>query len=134
MESVKVAKLTRRQLESLPPEKRAAAEAVIARTQTPEYQEREIRQREAIRREIRETGRVAVTPAATGANIETFLMTLRGEREARGLSLADVADASGIDKAALSRLESGQHVNPTLSTLTRYARAIGKRVHLSLED
>jgi hypothetical protein len=34
----------------------------------------------------------------------------------------------------LSRLENGQQPNPTLNTLTRYARALGKRLALSLED
>jgi transcriptional regulator with XRE-family HTH domain len=62
------------------------------------------------------------------------LATLKRERERQGLSLADVSERSGIDKAALSRLENDLQPNPTLNTLTRYAEAIGKRVRLSFPD
>jgi transcriptional regulator with XRE-family HTH domain len=55
-------------------------------------------------------------------------------REQAGLSLTDVADRSGIDKAALSRLENGLYSNPTINTLARYAKAIGKRFVPALED
>jgi hypothetical protein len=59
--------------------------------------------------------------------------SLRRLRETAGLSLADVTARSGIDAPALSRLENGQNPNPTLATLARYARALGKRIHWSLE-
>jgi ribosome-binding protein aMBF1 (putative translation factor) len=134
MEPIKISERTRRQLDALPPEKRAAAEAVIARTQTPEYRAREVAEREAIRQEFLETGRVAVTPAEVWDDLKEFLSAMRREREARGLSLADVANKSGIDKAALSRLENGQQPNPTLGTVERYARAIGKRLQWSFND
>lgn len=62
------------------------------------------------------------------------LIELKKAREAAGLSLADVAERSGIDKAALSRLENGVHDNPTVDTLTRYATAVGKRLVWSLQD
>lgn len=62
------------------------------------------------------------------------LAALRKTREAAGLSLADVAERSGIDKAALSRLENGVHDNPTVETLMRYAAALGKRLTWSLQD
>jgi transcriptional regulator with XRE-family HTH domain len=55
-------------------------------------------------------------------------------REQAGLSLTDVADRSGIDKAALSRLENGLYSNPTINTLARYAKAIGTRFVPVLED
>src|SRR5947199_425952 len=42
---------------------------------------------------------------------------LRKVRESKSLSLTEVAKRSGIDKAALSRLETGRNVNPTLGTL-----------------
>jgi hypothetical protein len=60
--------------------------------------------------------------------------TLRAAREAAGLSLADVEARSGIDKATLSRLETGQNINPTVGTLARYAAALGKRLALRVED
>ncbi len=62
------------------------------------------------------------------------LAELKSARTAAGLSLADVADRSGIDKAALSRLENGVQANPTVETLARYAAALGKRLRWSLED
>lgn len=58
---------------------------------------------------------------------------LKQAREAAGLSLTDVAERCGIDRAALSRIESGQHRNPTVSTLQRYARALGLRWVWSLQ-
>jgi transcriptional regulator with XRE-family HTH domain len=45
-----------------------------------------------------------------------------------------VAERTGIDKGALSRIETGQHLNPTFSTLCRYAHALGKRWVWELED
>jgi len=62
------------------------------------------------------------------------LSALRQQRESAGLSLDEVASRSGIDKAQLSRLENGKVQDPRPSTLSRYARAIGKRLALSLED
>jgi transcriptional regulator with XRE-family HTH domain len=50
------------------------------------------------------------------------------------MSLSELAAATGIDKAALSRLESGQAANPTYNTLARIAKALGKRVQLALVD
>lgn len=59
---------------------------------------------------------------------------LRKVRESKKLSLTEIAQRSGIDKAALSRLETGRNVNPTLKTLESIARAIGVRVRLKVED
>ncbi|HTU18798.1 MAG TPA: helix-turn-helix transcriptional regulator [Gemmataceae bacterium] len=61
------------------------------------------------------------------------ILALKKVREQLGLSLADVAQRSGIDKAALSRIENGQHQNPTVSTLCRYAHALGMRWAWKLE-
>lgn len=58
---------------------------------------------------------------------------LRQARESAGLSLAEATLRSGIDAPALSRLENGLNPNPTLATLSRYAEALGKRIHWSLE-
>ncbi len=59
---------------------------------------------------------------------------LKAAREDKGLSLADLADATEMDRSALSKLESGQRLNPTLETLARYAEAVGKRLVISLAD
>lgn len=65
--------------------------------------------------------------------LQVLLQNLRATREAAGLSLSDVAETSGMDKAALSRLETGQS-NPTVDTLGRYAQALGKRVVFGVEE
>jgi transcriptional regulator with XRE-family HTH domain len=73
-------------------------------------------------------------PMGEHLSIRQAVFALRKAREEAGLSLADVAERSGIDKAALSRIETGQNPNPTVSTLCRYAQALGKRWVWGLED
>ncbi len=41
---------------------------------------------------------------------------------------------TGIDQAALSRLENGKNLNPTIETISRIAHALGKVVALSIQD
>ena len=125
-----------RSLAALSPVKRARAEAALARIQSPEYQERERRDREALDREYRATGSVSgrrVTRLDAEA-FQAFVGSLRPARELAGLSLDEVASRCGIDKAQLSRLENGRVADPRPSTLARYAFAIGKRISWSLED
>ena len=136
MDPNRLSERTRRTLAALSPEKRARAEAALTRIQSPEYQENERRDREALDREYRTTGTIACTPV-TEADIlafDGFIRSLRQARESAGLSLDEVASRSGIDKAQLSRLENGKVPDPRPSTLSRYARAIGKRLAWSLED
>ncbi|WP_169979116.1 helix-turn-helix domain-containing protein [Tautonia rosea] len=59
---------------------------------------------------------------------------MKSARQARGLSLADVAQRSGIDRAALSRLENEHNVNPKLETLGRYAGALDLEVTITIDD
>jgi transcriptional regulator with XRE-family HTH domain len=63
-----------------------------------------------------------------------LLHELKKAREETGLSLAQIAKRSGIDKAALSRLENGRHDNPTLETILRYLSAIGKDIEWRFVD
>ena len=49
---------------------------------------------------------------------------LRAERERQELSLADLAKRTGMDRAAIHKLEIGLNSNPTYATLTRYAQAL----------
>jgi hypothetical protein len=58
---------------------------------------------------------------------------LKRHREEQGLSLADVSERSGLDRALLSRLENGKILNPTLATLWRYADALGAQVSFAVE-
>jgi DNA-binding XRE family transcriptional regulator len=67
-------------------------------------------------------------------DIQQALQALKHEREQEGLTIADVAERSGLDRAVVSRLENGKQDNPTVATLMRYAAAIGKRFRWSYED
>jgi DNA-binding XRE family transcriptional regulator len=64
-------------------------------------------------------------------DLRVMLATLRKHREHQGLSLTDVAKRCGMDRAAISRLENGVYVNPTVDTLYRYAQAIGADIGFS---
>jgi DNA-binding XRE family transcriptional regulator len=59
---------------------------------------------------------------------------LKKLREQAGLSLSDVAERSGMDRAEISRLENGIHANPTIGTLSRYAEALGKEIVVSFVE
>jgi DNA-binding XRE family transcriptional regulator len=113
-------------------------EQAAARAKQAEFRADERSIRDALERERQEQGTIATTDVPTDPEdaIATarFIGGLRRHREQAGLSLGDVADRSGLDKATLSRLENGWYLNPTLNTLARYARGIGKRLVLDLED
>jgi predicted nucleic acid-binding protein len=66
--------------------------------------------------------------------LEKLFTQLKAAREAKGLSLADVTEMTGMDRSALSKLETGQRANPTVETLVRYAEAVGKRLVVTLTD
>jgi predicted transcriptional regulator len=66
--------------------------------------------------------------------LEKLVTQLKAAREAKGLSLADLTELTGMDRSALSKLETGQRANPTVETLVRYAEAVGKRLVVSLAD
>jgi DNA-binding XRE family transcriptional regulator len=59
---------------------------------------------------------------------------LKERRTRLKLSLTDVADRSGLTRAAVSRLENGWNANPTLETLYRYALALNANIRLVAED
>jgi ribosome-binding protein aMBF1 (putative translation factor) len=67
-------------------------------------------------------------------DIQAALQALKQERTKRGLSIGEVADRSGLDRAVISRLENGKQDNPTVATLMRYAAAIGKRFLWTFEN
>jgi DNA-binding XRE family transcriptional regulator len=71
---------------------------------------------------------------ATLDQLDELLRQLKAAREAKGLSLADLTQLTGMDRSALSKLETGQRANPTVETLVRYAEAVGKRLVVSLAD
>ena len=71
---------------------------------------------------------------ATLDQLRGLLAQLKAAREAKGLSLADLTELTGMDRSALSKLETGQRANPTVETIVRYAEAVGKRLVVSLAD
>ena len=73
-------------------------------------------------------------PLTIDPELAKALSALRAERERQGLSLSDVSERSGIDRATLSKLETGKVPNPTVSTLRALARALNKRLSWLLID
>jgi DNA-binding XRE family transcriptional regulator len=108
----------------LTPEQRAAIETRRAERQTPQYQEEMARDIEAYRQQYPPLGDSELIEALAG---------LRRERERQGLSLTDMAERTGIDRATISKLETGKLANPTIGTLGTYAKALGLRLAWTLE-
>jgi predicted transcriptional regulator len=65
-------------------------------------------------------------------DLRAMLAKLKRHREQQGLSLTDIAERSGMDRAAISRLENGVYLNPTVDTLYRYAQAVGAEIGFSV--
>jgi DNA-binding XRE family transcriptional regulator len=61
------------------------------------------------------------------------LKQLRDARETAGLTLAQVAEKTGLAAETLSRLETGMLTNPTWKTLALYAVAVGRKLTLSAQ-
>jgi HTH-type transcriptional regulator / antitoxin HipB len=91
---------------------------------------------EAVRRQhtaspIRQRPAGAVNPRSFAA-ILSLTARFKAERESQGLTLAEVAERMGIDPPALSRLETGKMLNPTLATLHKWAEALGRKLDVDL--
>jgi DNA-binding XRE family transcriptional regulator len=71
---------------------------------------------------------------AVAAELRHAFRLLKKERQAQGLSLADMQDRTGMSRSAISRLENDDSANPTIETLTRYAEALGKQLAITLTD
>jgi DNA-binding XRE family transcriptional regulator len=66
------------------------------------------------------------------SDILSLLARFKAAREHQGLTLAEVAGRMGIDPPALSRLETGKMLNPTIATLHKWAEALGKKLDVEL--
>ena len=119
---------TRQTLQDFPPEKRAAGEASIARSETRRATPEGRADEEEVIRKVREE----FPPLAIDPDLAAALAALRAERERQGLSLSDIAERTGIDRSTLSKLETGKVPNPTVSTLRSLAGALNKRLSWSL--
>ena len=71
---------------------------------------------------------------AAAAGLRDVMRMLCAERTRQSLSLADMQARTGIARSALSRLETDPAANPTLTTMTRYAEALGKDLRIVLAD
>jgi len=106
-------------------EQRAAVEARRDERETARYQKDLARDIEAYRQEF---------PPAVDRELIEALAALRRERERQGLSLTDMAERTGIDRATISKLETGKIPNPTIGTIRTYARALGRRLAWTLQE
>jgi transcriptional regulator with XRE-family HTH domain len=70
---------------------------------------------------------------AESARRQKLLAELVAERRAAGLSQAEVANRMGTSQPAVARVEAGA-VDVRLSTLQRYAAAVGRRLELRLGE
>lgn len=101
---------------------------------TPEESARYRQVREQVKAELPELISRHHERTAAFEMLESLAPKLKAAREACGLSLADLTERTGMDRSALSKLETGQRPNPTVETLVRYAEAVGKRLVVALED
>jgi DNA-binding XRE family transcriptional regulator len=87
---------------------------------------------EAVRRQhatnpIRQRPAGAVNQQSFAA-ILSLAAQFKTVRESQELTLAEVAGRMGIDPPALSRLETGKMLNPTLATLYKWAEVLGQKL------
>src|SRR5690349_16725128 len=105
-------------------------------TSKPKRTAEERAEEEAVRRQhaanpIRQRPAAAVNRQSFTA-ILSLVARFKAMRESQGLTLAEVAGRMGIDAPALSRLETGKVLNPTLVTLHKWAEALGQKLDLDV--
>ncbi|MEV6333478.1 helix-turn-helix transcriptional regulator [Nocardia vinacea] len=59
-----------------------------------------------------------------------MILGMRDIRVQKGLNVNDVAQLMGVDASQVSRFESGS-TNPTMSTIRRYAKAVGAFIRIT---
>lgn len=84
--------------------------------------------------EAEEMQHLGRTVKARHDRLRDIVAVLKSERERRCLTLAQIEERSGIAKANLSRLENDPNANPTMSTLLRYADAVGCDIRVTVGD
>lgn len=133
---------TRKQLEGMTPERRAKAEALMAKHRTPEARARRSEAVDAIETEVEETGGITTADGTlrririaqpVDVDLARVGHDLKVRREALGLSLDDAARSSGVERSALAKIERGANPNPTVGTLAKVAHALGVRVAIGFE-
>jgi ribosome-binding protein aMBF1 (putative translation factor) len=66
----------------------------------------------------------------TDRTLRTLVTDLVSARVAAGMTQEEVAARMWTTKSVVSRLESGVHTRPTLTTIQRYAAAVGATVEI----
>ena len=66
--------------------------------------------------------------------LRSCIAELKKAREEAGLTLAQVAEKTGLAAETLCRLETGVVTNPTWQTLGLYAVAVGRKLSLHAES
>lgn len=61
----------------------------------------------------------------------SVIAAMLGARIAAGMTQAEVAAWAGTTQSAIARLEGGT-VSPSIATLRKYARAVGKRLKVEM--
>lgn len=105
----------------------------IVRKATPAERTRHAKLRKQIENDLPEL-RAKGLAALHRHRMREILDELIAARHEQGLSLADIRKRSGMERSAISRLETSKDANPTLLTLQRYAGAVGRSVRISLEE
>ena len=110
----------------------------IYRAVTPEEKARHQQVRAQIEGELPELQHRARQKLAEiiqqGVDIHQIIALLKAERIKQGLTLAQVNKSTGLEATMLMQLEDNKDANPTLSIITRYAEAVGKKVLVVLAD
>ena len=84
--------------------------------------------------DLTKSGEFDIISQGSYLGLMSALGDLKKARQQRKLSLAEVAKRTGIDKAALSRLENGLDPNPTFATLDAIALAVGVAIRIVVES
>ena len=71
--------------------------------------------------------------AAHSWEVRRVMARLKAQRERQGLTIAQLAERSGVDKGAISKLETGRQINPTVDTLCRIAAGLGIKIGLTVQ-
>jgi DNA-binding Xre family transcriptional regulator len=81
-----------------------------------------------------EGGHEAFVPLGELMLLHQLMTALKKERQRQRITLTKLSKRTGIDQAALSRLESGTNSNPTLDTLYRIALALDKAIICGFQE
>ena len=109
---------------------RTAEESARLKADRDRYQ----RLKPTIEQLMAEGGHADTIPLGEFLTLQELMFQVRRERESQQLTLAELEQRTGIDQAALSRLETGKQGNTTFETVGRILRAMGKELVWSFRD